>query len=592
MALDPSEAAGIPDELIAMYSDAELALLAAMTQAILEGIDTPDWEARQPLEMLRFRQAAEAIAAQLQAQMPAMVTAAVTAAAAKGVAAADADLADVPDVLPKPPEGYLPPRRTQQQAREAWVTLAQFTQRIPGNSERLYQDVVSRVQVRDVPAASGTRLDAVQEALNHLTKRGITGFRDNRGRNWSLTSYLEMKSRTIVNQTLIDSHTDRMVERGQDLIVVSSHRNPAPQCQPFEGQVLSLSGETGTVIRPSAVGGRGVKVRIKATLEQARAAGFQHPNAVLEGSTFVTYGEAIEVVRSRYSGPAVTLSTGYGETTIGFNHPVMTVRGLIPAHDLKEGDQLVYDLRCVDGSGFPALDDNLNEIPLVEDAYKTLELASGYARIPATRHDLHGDARFGEGEIEVVRPERGLLPVLDPALTELLSEDALMRSGVEDHVLSRLRSQSATRERILVAATSGMGGSSVGGSHSFVTLPLERVTVKWWDGWAFDSTAELSLYCSDGLVVSNCGHAVSAFVPGASRTFKTRPDPEGYEATQRQRAMERGIRDTKRQLAVAATPQAKRELNARLRSQREAIRDHIDEWDLKRRPKREQLGAR
>ncbi|NKZ71971.1 hypothetical protein GTA09_21230 [Rhodococcus hoagii] len=74
-----------------------------MTQAILEGIDTPDWEARQPLEMLRFRQAAEAIAAQLQAQMPAMVTAAVTAAAAKGVAAADADLADVPNVLPKPP---------------------------------------------------------------------------------------------------------------------------------------------------------------------------------------------------------------------------------------------------------------------------------------------------------------------------------------------------------------------------------------------------------------------------------------------------------------------------------------------------------
>ncbi|WP_237350168.1 phage minor capsid protein, partial [Prescottella equi] len=88
-------------------------------------------------------------------------------------------------------------------ARDAWVTLAQFTQRIPGNSERLYQDVVSRVQVRDVPTAGGTRLDAVQEALNHLTKRGITGFRDNRGRNWSLTSYLEMKSRTIVNQTLI-----------------------------------------------------------------------------------------------------------------------------------------------------------------------------------------------------------------------------------------------------------------------------------------------------------------------------------------------------------------------------------------------------
>ncbi|MBM4685495.1 hypothetical protein GS532_16810 [Rhodococcus hoagii] len=79
---------------------------------------------------------------------------------------------DVPGALPKPPDSYLPPRRTQQQAREAWVTLSQFTQAIPGNSERLYQDVVSRVQVRAVPAAGGTRLDAVQEARNHLTKRG------------------------------------------------------------------------------------------------------------------------------------------------------------------------------------------------------------------------------------------------------------------------------------------------------------------------------------------------------------------------------------------------------------------------------------
>ncbi|NKR60241.1 hypothetical protein GS474_16045 [Rhodococcus hoagii] len=382
MALDPSEAAGIPNRLIALYSDAEIALLTAMTQAIISGINTPEWEAMQPQEMLRFRQLAEAIAAQLQEQMPSMVTDAIVEAAARGRAAADAELADVPTALPKPPELYLPAPNTRQAAQQAWLTLAQFTQQIPGNAVGLYGQVITQVRMRSANAprvkqsagvlygnqmAPGERLDAVQKSLDQLTKRGITGFQDVRQRNWSLTSYLEMKSRTIVNQTLIDSHTDRMVERGQDLIVVSSHRNPAPQCQPFEGQVLSLSGETGTVIRPSAIGGRGVKVRIKATLEQARAAGFQHPN---------------------------------------------------------------------------------------------------------------------------------------------------------------------------------------------------------------------------------CGHAVSAFVPGASRTFKTEPNPEGYEATQQQRAMERGIRDTKRQLAVAATPQAKRELNARLRSQREAIRDHIDEWDLKRRPKREQLGAR
>ncbi|QIP39758.1 hypothetical protein G9444_2514 [Rhodococcus erythropolis] len=592
MALDPSEAAGLPDELINLYTEAELALMSMLAEAIVAGIDTPEWEARQPAEMLRFRQQAQLLALQLQSQMPALVEGAVAGAAERGREAADEDLKGLPKAPPVPLATPARDRKTRAAIYAGQQVLSQVTARIPGAAGELHSQVTTQIIARSSGVRSGTRLDAAQQALDILTERGVRGFRDGAGRNWSLASYIEMKSRTIVNQELIDGHTDRMLERGQNLIVVSSHSNPAPQCQPYEGQVLSLDGEAGTVIRPNATGGRAVKVKIKATLREARSKGFQHPNAVLEGSTFATYGQPVEVVRSRYSGPAVTLSTGYGETTIGFNHPVMTVRGLIPAHDLKEGDQLVYDLRCVNGSGFPALDDNFNEIPLVEDAYKTLELASGYARIPSTRHDLHGDARFGEGEIEVVRPERGLLPVLDTSLDELLSQDAFMRSGVKDHVLSRLRSESATRERILVAATSGMGGNRVDGRHSFVTLPLERMSVKWWDGWAFDSTTELSLYCSDGLVVSNCGHAVSAFIPGGSRTFETRPDPAGYAASQKQRAMERAVRDTKRQQAVAVAPQRKRELVARLKQQQAAIAAHTEQHDLKRRPNRERLGAR
>ncbi len=381
MALDPSEAAGIPNKLIALYSDAELALLTAMTQAIISGIDSLEWEVMQPQEMLRFRRLAESIAAQLQAQMPSMVTDAIVEAAARGRAAADADLADVPTALPKPPGLYHPAPQTRQAAQQAWLTLTQFTQQIPGNAVGLYGQVITQVRMRSANTprvkqsagelfgnqmAPGERLEAVQKSLDQLTKRGITGFRDGRGRNWSLSSYAEMKSRTVVNQTLIDSHTDRMVERGQDLIVVSSHRNPAPQCQPFEGQVLSLGGESGTVIRPSAVGGHAVKIHIEATLEQARAAGFQHPN---------------------------------------------------------------------------------------------------------------------------------------------------------------------------------------------------------------------------------CGHAVSAFVPGASRTFKTEPNPESYAATQKQRAIEREIRDTKRRIAVSATAEAKRQNTARLRELQTQMREHVAAHDLKRRPKRESITA-
>ncbi len=379
MALDPSDAAGLPDDLIALYSNAELALITMLAEAIVEGIDTPEWWARQDASKLRFRRQAEALASQLQAQMPAMVTAAVAEAAAIGTEAADADLEDVPDALPKPPARGQDARTVARQ-REAWSTLATVTQRLPGVAGELYGAVVAQVQVRNreaapsvmprtgalhgAPTPEGTRLDAAQQALDILTKRGITGFKDARGRNWSLSSYVEMKSRTIVNQELIDSHTQRMRERGQSLIVVSSHKNPAPQCQPYEGQVLSLDGETGTVLRPSAVGGPAVKVRIKATLAEARSKGFQHPN---------------------------------------------------------------------------------------------------------------------------------------------------------------------------------------------------------------------------------CRHAVSAYIPGASRTFTTKPNPEGYEATQRQRALERAIRDAKRKQAVAVTPAAKREATSRVKALQAQLKAHVAANDLKRRPQRENI---
>jgi hypothetical protein len=379
MALDPSDAAGLPDELIALYSDAELALIAALAEAIAEGIDTPEWEAAQPAQMLRFRRQAEALAAHLQAQMPALISTAVSEAAATGAAAADADLDEIPSAPPKPAQ-HGKAARTLNREREAWHTLATVTQRLPAVAGELYGQVVAQVQVRNheaaprttprtgalygAPTPEGTRIDAAQQALDILTKRGITGFKDARGRNWSLSSYVEMKSRTIVNQELIDSHTDRMRERGQSLLVVSSHKHPSPQCQPFEGQVLSLGGETGTVIRPNATGGPPVKVRIKATLDEARRAGFQHPN---------------------------------------------------------------------------------------------------------------------------------------------------------------------------------------------------------------------------------CRHAVSAYIPGASRTFTTKPDLEGYEATQKQRALERALQDAKRKQAVAVTPAAKREATARVKALQAQLKAHVAANDLKRRPQRESI---
>ncbi len=62
-------------------------------------------------------------------------------------------------------------------------------------------------------------------------------------------------------------------------------------CRPWEGRVLSLSGQVGAVIVPSVTGGDPVTVRVAGTLAEAKRAGLQHPNcshrvtAYLPGAT-------------------------------------------------------------------------------------------------------------------------------------------------------------------------------------------------------------------------------------------------------------------------------------------------------------------
>ncbi|MCI4045471.1 phage minor capsid protein [Streptomyces sp. TRM75563] len=95
-----------------------------------------------------------------------------------------------------------------------------------------------------------------------------------------------------------------------------------------------------------------------------------------------------------------------------------------------------------------------------------------------------------------------------------------------------------------------------------------------------------------GLQHPNCRHSVSAYTPGITRTETARPDPEGYEAGQRQREIERAIRKYKNRAAAATTPEEKRAANAKIRQWQGTMRDHLAAHpDLRRLRAREQPGA-
>lgn len=93
-----------------------------------------------------------------------------------------------------------------------------------------------------------------------------------------------------------------------------------------------------------------------------------------------------------------------------------------------------------------------------------------------------------------------------------------------------------------------------------------------------------------GLMHANCRHVLGLWVPGLSEPIPgPTADPEGYEARQRQRYLERGVRRWKRREATAINPQAHRLARAKRKQWQDALDRHVDRHGLKRLRERETL---
>lgn len=162
------------------------------------------------------------------------------------------------------------------------------------------------------------------------------------------------------------------------------------------------------------------------TLTQIQAAGigwvevFDGIDCIASTTRVVPYGELRQLVRASFEGPLLTITAGTPtnprSVTVGPNHPMLTARGWVRAHLIEEGDQLVYDRRFDAAEAVPDLD--LEHVPPVADLFEALVPSVGSTRRLATRNDLHGDAAFCDGEIEVVAPAGRLLLERDAALVQ------------------------------------------------------------------------------------------------------------------------------------------------------------------------------
>lgn len=95
-----------------------------------------------------------------------------------------------------------------------------------------------------------------------LKENGITALKDKAGKSWSADSYSEMFARTEAVAMRNEGLSNRMLANGFDLVEVSTNGSDHPACEEWEGQILSLTGQTDGY----------------PTVEDATDAGLFHPN--------------------------------------------------------------------------------------------------------------------------------------------------------------------------------------------------------------------------------------------------------------------------------------------------------------------------
>jgi hypothetical protein len=281
--ISPNLGADLAEPVADLYRDAELRMLARIAWLLSQGLEADDWEVQQlgRLQLVRAEILAElalvdpAAAAAIQQQLD--------QAYAAGAASVLQDARGALDGV-----NTLGTARTAAVAALAADTAKGLTSAQPGIL-RMVDDVYRSV-IADAAASvltvTTTRRDAVQGALNRFLGHGLNAIQTKRG-TMDLGTYATMAVRTAVARSAVQGHAETQQGYGLQLATIHPGPRACRICDKWARKVLSLDGRTGTV-EVARVGAPGtITVHIDATLDEARAAGWGHPNCRCNLATFL-----------------------------------------------------------------------------------------------------------------------------------------------------------------------------------------------------------------------------------------------------------------------------------------------------------------
>lgn len=288
MPVSPADGARYGRQVAGIINQAEITLLRILADTLRKGDPAEEnWVADRLAEIQRLRARMVRTATELDVHMADHIRTVILQAYNVGSSLAVKDLDKhgiQPSLIPDPAAAI--EVSAVQTAQDVHAAI----RRTPDMLASLYRQAVE-AGAADVLGGGSTRMQGSQSVLDALANDGITGFVDTAGRNWSLDTFAEMAVRTATARAAVAGHVATLQASGVDLVIISESGGSCPLCEPWEGKILSSSGDVAGGIFPDVTGGDDTSVDVAGSLDDATDAGLFHPNcthtadAYLPGAT-------------------------------------------------------------------------------------------------------------------------------------------------------------------------------------------------------------------------------------------------------------------------------------------------------------------
>ena len=131
---------------------------------------------------------------------------------------------------------------------------------------RTTADIYRQLQLDSILTGTVSGYETINSKIREMEKtseaQGLVAFVDRSGREWNMSTYVEMLARTTVMKIHNEAVKNEFIAHGEDLVVISYHLPTCEMCKPWNGKIVSLTGAT----------------KDYPTMAEAEADGLFHPN--------------------------------------------------------------------------------------------------------------------------------------------------------------------------------------------------------------------------------------------------------------------------------------------------------------------------